>query len=346
MTKKLWIETDYFDNFKCKCGACKRCCCTGWKISVSKKEYYKLLTLDCSAKLADKIESCFVNPEFQSDECYKVIAPNYLGNCPMLDENGLCMIHSELGETALASICKNYPRSFKKVNNVLQANCSNSCEAVVELLLKQDKLTFKTVQRSNDPNISIDTDSDMMAIHIMFTQIIQDRTLPLNIRIKKIVSYLNDNDIDNIDDLACMKQVQNFCKTASINSPIYEDFIKALDDRYTMDEDGVKTLRNDVKIFETNYPKWEIYFENILVNHLYYMNVPYVDERLKRQDATQGLCLVYALMKIICACLTINDKSLDNLAYVLSDIFHLVEHSPFYYNAHILIENETSLLNI
>lgn len=83
-----------------------------------------------------------------------------------------------------------------------------------------------------------------------------------------------------------------------------------------------------------------------MINHFYYSSIPYVDNRIKRKDCTEGICLLYALMKIICSACTINDHSKENLIYTLSDIFHLVEHSSFYYNAHLLISDEASLLNI
>ena len=346
MNKKLWIETDYFSQFKCKADKCKRCCCSGWVIPVSKKEYYKLLTLDCSKQLADKIESCFVSPDFPTEERYRIISPNYLGNCPMLDENGLCMIHKELGPEALAQVCNSYPRSLKKVNNIYQANCSNSCEAVVELLLSKDKLTFKAVESNDSPNIYVNTNEDLTSVAMYFTQIIQDRALPLNKRIGKIVHYLNNNDIDNNDSLFGFKQVLNFVTTVSVNSQIYDEFKEKLLSSYTLDEDGLNKYKQDELEFENNYPNWMIYFENIIINHLYYMDIPYVDSRINPKDCTEGLCLGYGLMKLICSCMTKQDHSLENLVYVISDIFHLVEHTPFYYNAHILIKDETSLLNI
>lgn len=346
MTKKLWIETDYFSKFKCKADKCKRCCCSGWVIPVSKKEYYKLLTLDCSKQLADKIESCFVAPDFPTEERYRIIAPNYLGNCPMLDENGLCMIHSELGPQVLAQVCNSYPRSLKKVNDVYKANCSNSCEAVIELLLQEDKLTFKAVESNNDPNIYLNTKQDLTTLVLYLTQIIQDRNYPINKRIEKIVNYLNEDDTNKIDSLSAFKQVLNFVSTVSVNSQIYDEFKDKLTSRYTLDEDGLKKYKQDEKQFEANYPNWMIYFENVIVNHLYYMDIPYVDSRINPKDCTEGLCLGYGLIKIICSCLTADDHSIENLVYVISDIFHLVEHTPFYYNAHILIKDETSLLNI
>ena len=345
MTKRLWIEADYFNKFQCKCGACKRSCCSSFVVPVSKKEYYKLLTLPCSKKLCDKIESCFVEPEFPTEDRYRLIAPNYLGDCPMLDENGLCMIHKELGPSALSSICNTYPRSLKQINNHFQANCSNSCEAVVELLFNQDKVNFVEAERNDEPNLFVKVSDDYSNMHIDFTNIIQDRNFPLNKRLEKICSHLNINPT-NANCVGAFKEVANFIEKVSVNSPIYEDFITALRNRYTIDENGYRLFKEDEKQFEQNYPKWMIYFENVIVNHLYFVNVPYVDERLDKKDCTKGLCLLYGLMKIICSCLTLQDHSLEQLVYVVSDIFHLVEHTSFYYNAFVLIKDETSILNI
>lgn len=347
MTINRWLETDFFENFKCKCGACKHTCCSGWKIAVSKKEYYKLVTLDCSKQLADRIESAFIVPEYPTDEEYRKIAPNYLGYCPLLDENGLCMIHEELGPSALSEVCRSYPRSYKKINNTYEATCTNSCEKVIELLMDEDSLSFKTVENNINPNIVISLDEDVIEKQTLFTNIIKDRSIPLNTRIQKICNILKGVDEANvIDPLNAYLQVANFVNTFSINSEIYDNFKDILTKRYDLNTNGLTLFKKDENNFEQKFPKWMIYFENIIINHLYYMNVPYVDDRLKKEDTTEGLCLLYALLKIICSTCTIEDNSKEHLAMVIADIFHLVEHSPFYYNAHILINNETTLLNI
>lgn len=346
MTTNKWIETDFFEKFKCKCGNCKHTCCNGWNINISKKEYYKLVTLNCSKELADKIESAFIIPNFPTDEEYRKIAPNYLGNCPMLDVNGLCMIHKELGPEALSEICKSYPRSYKEVNGVLEATCTNSCEKVIELIMQEDQLSFVEKSIDKEPNIIINTDADSFNLQKKYTNIIKDRSIPLNKRLQIIVDDLNNNETINNDSLKAYLQVADYVNTFSVNSEIYDNIKNILTNRYDLNNNGLELFKKDEKQFETNYPKWEIYFENIIVNHLYYMNFPYVDNRLNKEDFTEGLCLLYALMKIICSVCTIDNHSNEHLASVIADMFHLVEHSPFYYNAHLLIKDETSLLNI
>lgn len=302
--------------------------------------------MPCSKELSDKINYSLIEPDFPTNDKYRVIGKNYLGDCPMLDESGLCMIHSQLGIDALPSVCKQYPRSLKKVNDVYEANCSNSCEAVVQLLMKKDIVHFKTIEKDQEPSIILDDNKDAVTSYLLFTNVIKDRSVLLNKRIQTICEHLSKSKYSIDDSLTSFLQVANFIKTVSVNSPIYEDFINMLSKRYSLDEKGLDKYKKDEKLFETNYPNWMIYFENVIVNHLYYMNLPYVDERLQKQDCYKGICLLYAIMKIICSVSTIDDHSNDNLAYVISDIFHLVEHTAFYYNAYILIKNEISLLYI
>ena len=165
----------------------------------------------------------------------------------MLDDNGLCMIHKELGPEYLSEICRCYPRSYKKVNNVLQATCSNSCEAVVEQLLNIDSLSFKTDEKNNNPNITINIDDDIMALQLMFTDTIKDRSIPLNKRLNKIINYLNNEDKGNYDSLSAYLQVVNYVKTVFINSDIYNNFLDILNDRYDLNKDGLNQFKEDKK---------------------------------------------------------------------------------------------------
>ena len=132
--KQLWLQPDYFEGFKCKCGACRNCCCTGWDIAVGMDEYFRLIGMECPEEIHRRLECAFRVPDTPSPERFRLISPNWLGECPMHDEDGLCMIQRELGEAALPEICRMYPRCLKKEGELYEALCSNSCEAVVELL--------------------------------------------------------------------------------------------------------------------------------------------------------------------------------------------------------------------
>ena len=96
MSKNIRIAPDYYDRFRCKGGACRNSCCMGWGISVDMKEYFRLIGLDCSPRLHARLECAFHQPDTPSPERYALISPDWRGDCPMHDEDGLCMLHRSL----------------------------------------------------------------------------------------------------------------------------------------------------------------------------------------------------------------------------------------------------------
>ena len=154
--KQLWLEPDYFADFHCKGGACRSSCCSGWDIAVDRNDYFRLIGLNCSEDLHRKLECAFRTPEYPTPERFRLISPNWLGRCPLQREDGLCALQCECGEAALPEICRVYPRSFKREGSNLQACCSNSCEAVVERLMEEERLSFRLVEMDAPVEISED----------------------------------------------------------------------------------------------------------------------------------------------------------------------------------------------
>ena len=89
--------------------------------------------MECSEELNRRVQGAFVMPDFVSDDIYRYVSFNWLGNCPIQDK-GLCALHREKGEGYLPKICRLYPRSLKQINDTLFVSCSGSCEKVAEIL--------------------------------------------------------------------------------------------------------------------------------------------------------------------------------------------------------------------
>ena len=77
--KQLWLQPDYFEGFKCKCGACRNCCCTGWDIAVGMDEYFRLIGMECPEEIHRRLECAFRVPDVPSPERFRLISPNWLG---------------------------------------------------------------------------------------------------------------------------------------------------------------------------------------------------------------------------------------------------------------------------
>lgn len=123
---------DYYPHFACKGGACRATCCRGWDVSLPMDEYFRLLGLDCSPELRARLDGAFHAADAPSPERYAQISHNWLGDCPMQREDGLCALQCECGEAALPAVCRRYPRGARGLFD-RECACSNSCEAVLEM---------------------------------------------------------------------------------------------------------------------------------------------------------------------------------------------------------------------
>ena len=77
---------------------------------------------------------------------------------------------------------------------------------------------------------------------------------------------------------------------------------------------------------------WE---ENLLADHMLFVDLPYTDRRIAKADTAIGLMVCYELMQMM------KGHHGDTLVDGLSALFHLTEHTAFYYNAKLLYERIT-----
>ena len=107
------LVPDYFPSFRCKIGGCRHSCCEGWAISVTMKDYFKLLSVPCSEELRRRIDTALHLYDYPTETKYAQISPRYDGNCGMRLPDGRCGLHAELGEEALSEVCRLYPRGIR-----------------------------------------------------------------------------------------------------------------------------------------------------------------------------------------------------------------------------------------
>ena len=112
-----YLVPDYFPAFSCKMGACRRPCCEGWPISVSMKDYFRLLSVDCSPELRRKLDCGLHLAPRPTEDAYAQILPRYDGVCPLHLPDGRCSLHAECGPESLAAVCRLYPRGVRNGEN-------------------------------------------------------------------------------------------------------------------------------------------------------------------------------------------------------------------------------------
>ena len=121
------LKPGYYDDFQCLMGKCPLTCCKGWKIEIDEEtlDYYRRLP----GSFGKQVRKAIDWPE----ERFSLRN----GCCSLMTEEGLCEIHSHLGEEALCDTCRDYPRHMEVFPYYRELSLSLSCpEAAVQILEK------------------------------------------------------------------------------------------------------------------------------------------------------------------------------------------------------------------
>lgn len=344
MEENQWVKADYYDAFQCKCAACRNFCCQGWEIAVGMEDYFRMIGMDCPEELHHRLECAFRVPEFPTPQRYRLISPNYQGRCPLHDASGLCMLQRDLGEARMPEICRVYPRSLREVGGMRRACCSNSCEAVVESLMRAAPLDFVTGPLDARAEFSVEADGENVRLRRACMAALRRRDVSLRARMEEIGRRTGWRGA-GADGASGWEEVLRILAVEAENSPSLARWGAAAQARYG-DRGAGERLRGDVARMERAFPRWSLWFENILVNHFFYECFPWVDARLRAEDAFPGLCLLYGYMRLLTAAQVAVHCGEADFADVMAGIFRAVEHSSFYYNARVLVRNPRSLLTV
>ena len=237
---------------------------------------------------------------------------------------------------------------MKKEGELYEALCSNSCEAVVELLMRPEQLQLRFVEMDAESSIQAQADGEMLNLGKKTVELLQESDGSLRERIGKICGAIA-GEMGYAQEEASLAEglraLTGALAALSEDSEALRRFAAEAIARYGAENpDAAENFSADARWFEERFPGWERWYENILANHLVYMNLPWVDERLKPEQVRSGLCMTYAAMRAMGTACTLERGSRDDLADALAGLFRLVEHRPFYYNAYVLVKEPACLL--
>jgi lysine-N-methylase len=149
----------YAERFRCIGSACEDTCCQGWSVPIDRAAWDKYQSLpesplrvlidanivpkqagaDQAARIADAGPGA---PSETSPAVFATIRMNGDNQCPLLSEDHLCRIQSEVGESFLSYTCATYPRIVASVDGVQETSLALSCpEAARVVLLTPDLLS-------------------------------------------------------------------------------------------------------------------------------------------------------------------------------------------------------------
>ena len=360
--EELFLVPDYYPAFSCKMGTCRRPCCEGWPISVSMKDYFHLMGLECSPELRRRLDAGLHLNLHPSPDAYAQILPRYDGVCPLHMEDGRCALHAECGGDALAAVCRLYPRGVRNGEN-RECSCANSCEAVIELLLdRQEPLHFITLTHDFClPDMPprqhhFHTEGREQAIRLWLITQLQQREYPLPQRmlllgqaLHAMEEALSMKDIARVDALLS-GQIVIPAPQLPISSPesllqgleAVEKMLDTLDQtsnsireygeealRYFASSNAYERYQSASTRFATLLPQWETWLEHLLVNHMYFVQFPFQDRPVPLRDEYLSLVAVYALLRcLLVGCLAEAGDALRAVD-VAAVAFRLVDHTTF-----------------
>ncbi|HOP11429.1 MAG TPA: flagellin lysine-N-methylase [Oscillospiraceae bacterium] len=340
------LVPEYFINFKCKCRDCRNVCCRGWGISLTEAEYYRLLGLSCSKTLRRTLDSAFYIADRPTREAYAFVSPSLDNACRLLNKDGFCELHKQCGETVLPSVCRLYPRSYKS-GLQLESSCSASCEATVELLMNQPcPLHFVEIEREFSgalpmPNPGAQANDELRSRCIAA---MQNQALSLRERIIQIGHILLGPQPIPFAQHQTPDFLQNAEKLISafmdISPNIAEYGEKALaavglpgSDLQLSAALWRKALRRAYAVL----PDCDDYYENLMVNHLFYEQFPDIPACKTPRDAYIAFYAAWTLVRFIGICLG-TDKAA--FADAVAAAFRYIEHSDFYRNAGLILHDD------
>ena len=178
---------NYYKEFSCIAGACPDTCCAGWQIVID----------DQTLKKYQHFKGPFRNRLHNDIDWKEHVFRQYNRRCAFLNEENLCDIYTEAGPEMFCRTCRNYPRHIEEFEGLREISLSLSCPEAARILLSQkEKVHFITKEKKTKEEVYDDFDyflfTALMDTRDMLIDIIQDRTVPMQKRLWKLLAAAHD----------------------------------------------------------------------------------------------------------------------------------------------------------
>ena len=256
------LKPFYYDDFKCIANDCIDSCCIGWQINIDENTYkkYKKVKGVFGKELNNGINR--IRSKSSKLEYGKMKLKDK--RCSMLNEDNLCNVYINLGESYLCNTCKVYPRDINKYGEIYERNLNMSCPEVVRYLVNfKNNFSFNMdeeelsdldkdyiVHKSYDENLyNLIWDSRSLAMEIIqFKEIeIWKRIIFLKMLTDKVQRLIDEENYENYEKLlnAFRSEITNINIISSLDKiklvpNVKINFIKSVIDISTKYE-----IRND-----------------------------------------------------------------------------------------------------
>ena len=357
--EREFLVPDYYPRFQCKGASCRNTCCSGWGVTIPRTQYYGLLGLDCEKGLRDRLDRAFRPVLDPTPERFAEIVPTFRGDCPLHREDGLCLLQATLGEEALASVCRYYPRG-PRLDPLAECSCANSCEATLELLFATPeplrfsprKLVF--AMPMNPSRRPPRESEDYRRIRDFCFSLLEDRTFPLPVRILRVGKVLQALDADPARPLSAEGLpvaapeadlplawgiLLRISRKLIANSRTLAEFGE--EPGADPDTEAVSGSHDAAeRHFLSVLPDGEILFEKMLVNHLFFRQFPFRQYAETLSDEFASLCGTYLFLRYLALVMMRGRSARSDFTDLCAKAFRFIAHSRFERNVLVLLREE------
>ena len=223
---------DYYDEFQCIADKCSdNCCIGGWEIDIDEDTYKRYQQM--SGETGEKLRNSIIQTE-DGDYCFRLID----GRCPMLTEEGLCVVHKELGEKYLGVVCSQFPRYSEYYGTIKESGIGMACEEAARIMLcKNRKFTLNISPLEEEYEQDSEYDSEYAAkifnVREAVFKILCKEDLSVNEKLIVILSLgnevqkiINDGEYDKISLHDSIRQILVPYEEMEILNDTWESMLK------------------------------------------------------------------------------------------------------------------------
>ena len=173
---------DFFKDFHCIGSECRdNCCKMGWDIEIDDETYRYYRSLGCGlyGHISDDGGEHYIK---QQD-----------GQCPFLDENGLCSVVLKYGEEHISEICTEHPRFYRWFGDYKEAGTGLCCEESVRLWLSHagsiGVCEWQTDEESDDLDFDPVLLKSVLGARTVLIGLFQNSALTLSQKLKALLIF-------------------------------------------------------------------------------------------------------------------------------------------------------------
>lgn len=125
----------YLKEFQCIGSSCEDTCCAGWKVIIDKDTFQKYRETK-HPEMKDLLKKNVTRSRSNATMLdYAKIKLDDKDICTLLDDQGLCKVHSLLGPELLSNTCATYPRMLNRLDETVEKSLTLSCPEAARLAL-------------------------------------------------------------------------------------------------------------------------------------------------------------------------------------------------------------------